>query len=95
MHPVLNAAIGRAFVVSVLVGALTVLTTRQLNIDVAGITAHPSWEDALIAGAVAFITGFLARGFGEGGYDVNRANNNNINAGDVPVAATGVTVTKP
>lgn len=94
-NPVINAAVGRAFVVSLLVGILTVLTTRQLNVDIGGLSVHPSWEDSGISGAVAFITGFLARGFGEGGYDAQRAANNNVNKGDVPVAAPDVVVTEP
>lgn len=88
MNPVLNAALGRAFIISLLSGALVTITTRQL--DVADVT--PSWEECLLAGAVAFITAFLSRGFGEGLYDQQRAANGNINAGDVPVASDKVDV---
>lgn len=95
MNPVLNAALGRAFMISVLVGGLTLLTTRQLTVDANGVSVNPSWEKCLIAGGVAFISAFLARGFGEGGYDTKRAADGNINAGDVPVASDKVTVTTP
>ena len=89
-----TAALKRAAIISLLVGALTVLTTRQMNIDVAGITAHPSWEDSIISGAVSFISALLLRGFGEGSYDANRAVKGDINDGDVPVASAKATVTK-
>lgn len=87
-----NAALIRAALISLIVGALTVLTTRQLNIDIGPLTAHPSWEDCFIAGGVAFLSALLTRGFGEGIYDANRAVKGDMNAGDVPVASAKATV---
>jgi hypothetical protein len=89
-NDVLNAAMLRAFLISLVTGALTTLTTRQLDVGV----LSPSWEDALTAGGVAFLTTFLARGFGEGGYDSHRASVGDANAGDVPVASDKLTVEK-
>jgi hypothetical protein len=84
-NPVLNAAFRRAFMLSVLTGAVTALTARQQD---------QTWEDCLIAGIIVLLTTLIARGGFEGGFDANRALNNNVNRGDVPMAAAGVTVTQ-
>jgi len=85
-NPVFDAAFIRGALLALLTGAATTLTSKQQDM---------SWEDALIAGAIVLITTLIARIGLEGGYDANRARTNNVNAGDVPMAATGVTVTKP
>ena len=85
-NPVFDAAFIRGALLALLTGAVTTLTSKQQGL---------SWEDALIAGAIVLITTLIARTGLEGGYDANRARTNNVNAGDVPVAADGVTVTKP
>jgi len=85
-NPVLNAAFRRAFMLSVLTGAVTALTARQQD---------QLWEDCLIAGFIVLLTTLIARGGFEGGFDANRAINNNVSRGDVPMAAAGVTVTQP
>lgn len=82
---VINAALYRAFIISVLLGASATLTTRQIT--------DAGWEDCVIVGVSAFITAFLARGFGEGSYDAKRAIDGNVNKGDVPVASAKVDVT--
>jgi len=84
--PVLGAAFYRAALLSMLTGAVTALTARQQD---------QSWEDCLIAGAIVLISTLIARAGLEGGYDANRATNNDVNKGDVPVAAPNVTVTQP
>lgn len=88
---VLTAALYRSILLGLLSGAVATLTARQM--EVGGLKM--SWEDALISGAIICLTTIITRGLGEGSYDQNRANTNNVNASDVPVAAPGVTVTKP
>ena len=82
-NPVFDAALGRAFLLALLTGAVTALTTKQQG---------QSWEQALIAGAIVMLTTLIARGGLEGGYDARRASSGNINAGDVPSASPKVEV---
>lgn len=84
--PVLGAAFYRAAMLALLTGAVTALTSRQQGL---------SWEDCLIGGAIVLITTLIARAGLEGGYDANRATNNDLNKGDVPVAAPNVEIIKP
>ena len=78
---VINAALYRAFIISVLLGASATLTTRQIP--------DAGWEACVIVG----VSAFMARGFGEGSYDAKRAIDGNVNKGDVPVASAKVDVT--
>jgi hypothetical protein len=85
-NPVINAAMTRAAMIGLLLGVLAFIGARQQGID---------WEQAIYGGVGAFVASVLSRGFGEGLYDSNRAANNNVNAGDVPMAAPDVVVTEP
>jgi hypothetical protein len=85
-NPVLDAAFKRAALIGALLGVLAFIGARQQGID---------WEQSIYGGVGAFVAALLSRGLGEGAYDSNRAARNDVNAGDVPMAAPGVTVTKP
>lgn len=82
-NPVLDAALKRAAILAVLLGVSAFVGARQQGLD---------WEPAIYAGVGALVLTLITRGLGEGGYDSNRAANNQVNDGDVPVAASGVTV---
>jgi hypothetical protein len=82
-NDVLASAFNRSLIVAGLTGVLSILTSYQQG---------QTWEQAIVAGLIIAITAVIARLGLEGGYDMNRANNNNVNPGDVPVAAKGVDV---
>lgn len=85
MGDVFNAAFKRAAVIGAILAAIAALTSHQQGLD---------WDASLTGAAIIFLTTLLTRGLGEGGYDTNRANNGDANAGDVPVASAKLTVTK-
>lgn len=81
----LSAAFKRAVILAAISGALVALTTRQQ--DIGGVS--PSWEDALVAGAIAALGILITRGLGEGSLDAQRQAEGNVSAADVqpnPVA---------
>ena len=73
-----GAALIRGFVIAVLTGAATTLTTWSQTSDT---------KTLIIAGGTAFITTFLARSGLEGGYDQNRQAHNEVHPSDVHPAA--------
>jgi hypothetical protein len=85
-NPVFDAAFRRAALHGCLLGALAFMGARQQGLD---------WENSVYAFLGALVALLISRGAVEGGYDNRRAQNNNVNAGDVPMAAAGITVTKP
>ena len=64
-------------------------------LSAAGISEQDRLLYAIGMGVIAAFSAFGIRAGGEGRYDTRRAETNNINAGDVPVAAPNVTVTEP
>lgn len=85
MNPVFDAAFRRAALLGALLGIIDLIKSRQFGL---------TWEECVLAGILTLAITLVARGLGEGGYDSNRATNNNINDGDVPVAAPRVDVVK-
>jgi hypothetical protein len=75
--PFSNGAV-RGFFAALITGILYALYEMQKGV---------AWEQAVVAGAIPMLLAFLSL-LGFGAVDQNRANQNIINASDVPVAAT-------
>jgi hypothetical protein len=83
--PVIDAAFKRAVLAALLVGFSTFFALLPQTDD---------WK-LLVSGVGAAVVSVLIARLGiEGTYDLNRANNGNMNAGDVPVASNAVDVVK-
>lgn len=83
---VLNAALVRAFIISVLTGMGAGLAALQTGLDD---------RSAFLAGMSTFVAAFLARMM-EGGYDANRARTGDVQKSDVGAGQDIIkTVTPP
>lgn len=83
---VFTAAFLRAFMTSILLGLSAGLTALQMGQDD---------RNAVIAGVSAAVSAFLIRGFGEGGFDANRARTGNVLKSDIGSTTTTVTTSTP